>query len=76
MPRRRNRERSQLDGDLLPDWYDDWLMIERERLRQLRVHALEQLAERAMREGRYGHAIDPPSRRSRPIRCARAPTAC
>ena len=49
---------SQLEGDLLPDWYDDWLMIERERLRQLRVHALEHLAERAVREGRFGHAID------------------
>ena len=48
----------QLEGDLLPDWYDDWLMIERERLRQLRVHALEHLAERAVREGRFGHAID------------------
>ena len=28
-------------GDLLPDWYDDWVVIERERLRQLRLHALE-----------------------------------
>jgi DNA-binding SARP family transcriptional activator len=40
-------ERSQLSGDLLPDWYDDWVLIERERLRQLRVHALERIAERA-----------------------------
>lgn len=30
-------------GDLLPGWYDDWLLIERERFRQLRVHALETL---------------------------------
>jgi DNA-binding SARP family transcriptional activator len=35
-----------LDGELLPDWYDDWLMLERERFRQLRLHALEALAER------------------------------
>ena len=32
-----------LAGDLLPDWYDDWLLIERERFRQLRLHALESL---------------------------------
>jgi DNA-binding SARP family transcriptional activator len=49
---------SQLEGDLLPDWYDDWLTIERERLRQLQVHALEQIAERALRRGRFGKAID------------------
>lgn len=30
-------------GELLPGWYDDWLIIEREHLRQLRVHALERL---------------------------------
>lgn len=51
-------ERSELDGDLLPDWYDDWVLVERERLRQLRLHALEQLAERAIGEGSYGQAID------------------
>ena len=27
----------------MPDWYDDWLLIERERFRQLRLHALEAL---------------------------------
>src|SRR5205823_1412820 len=30
-----------LFGDVLPDWYDDWVTIERERFRQLRAHALE-----------------------------------
>jgi len=49
---------SRLEGDLLPDWYDDWLTIERERLHQLRVHALEQIAERALGQGRFGQAID------------------
>ena len=29
--------------DLLPGWYDDWVLIERERFRQLRLHALERL---------------------------------
>jgi DNA-binding SARP family transcriptional activator len=51
-------ESSKLAGDLLPDWYDDWVLIERERLRQLRVHALEKLAERATQQGRFGAAID------------------
>ena len=32
-----------LVGEVLPDWYDDWLLIERERFRQLRLHALESL---------------------------------
>jgi DNA-binding SARP family transcriptional activator len=28
-------------GELLPDWYEDWVAVERERHTQLRVHALE-----------------------------------
>jgi DNA-binding SARP family transcriptional activator len=51
-------ERSQLDGDLLPDWYDDWVLVERERLRQLRLHALERLADHAIGQAEYGRAID------------------
>ena len=31
-------------GELLPGWYDDWVVFERERLTQLRLHALERLA--------------------------------
>jgi DNA-binding SARP family transcriptional activator len=34
-----------LRGDeLLPGWYDDWVVAERERLEQLRLEALEQVA--------------------------------
>jgi DNA-binding SARP family transcriptional activator len=32
-------------GELLPDWYDDWVLIERERFHELRVRALETLSE-------------------------------
>jgi DNA-binding SARP family transcriptional activator len=32
-------------ADLLPGWYDDWVVVERERMHQLRVRALESLAE-------------------------------
>lgn len=45
-------------GELLPDWYDDWLETERERVRQLRVHAVESLAERLLDSQRYGQVFD------------------
>jgi DNA-binding SARP family transcriptional activator len=48
----------ELTGDLLPDWYDDWLDVERERLRQLRLHALEAVAERLLADRRYGEAVE------------------
>lgn len=47
-----------LAGDLLPDWYDDWVDMERERLRQLRLHALEAIAEDLLEQRRYGQAVD------------------
>lgn len=31
---------------LAADWYDDWLVVERERLRELRARALERVCER------------------------------
>jgi DNA-binding SARP family transcriptional activator len=34
-------DRTGLELDLLPGWDEDWVLIERERLRQLRLHALE-----------------------------------
>jgi len=45
-------------GELLPDWYDEWLEPERERLRQLRLHALEATAEGLLESGRTAYAID------------------
>jgi DNA-binding SARP family transcriptional activator len=42
--------------DLLPDWHDDWVLIEAEDWRQLRVHALEALADRLIAAGRWGEA--------------------
>jgi DNA-binding SARP family transcriptional activator len=47
-----------LKGEILPDWYDDWLVIERETHRQLRLHALEALAARLTEIGRYGEAVE------------------
>jgi len=47
-----------LIGDLLPEWDEDWILFERERLRQLRVHALEALCRRLSVRGRHAEAID------------------
>jgi DNA-binding SARP family transcriptional activator len=47
-----------LFGELLPDWYDDWLMFERERVRQLGLHALELLCGRLTDAGRYAEALE------------------
>lgn len=43
--------------DLLPGWYDDWVLLERERLRQLRLHMLEQVARTHLQAGRHGKAL-------------------
>ncbi|MDP5181592.1 BTAD domain-containing putative transcriptional regulator [Blastococcus sp. BMG 814] len=45
-------------GDLLPGWYDDWVLLERERLRQLRMQALEAVAARLLSLGRHGEALE------------------
>jgi DNA-binding SARP family transcriptional activator len=47
-----------LDGELLPGWYDDWVLFERERLRQLRLHALETLALVLAAECRFAAAVE------------------
>ena len=44
-------------GELLPDWYDDWVLVERERFRHLRLHALERACDDLASVGRYGEAI-------------------
>jgi DNA-binding SARP family transcriptional activator len=44
-------------GDLLPGWYDDWVLLERERLRQLRMQALEAVAVRLALLGRHCEAL-------------------
>lgn len=42
--------------DLLAGWYEDWVDHERERLRLLRLLALEAAADRLLREGRVSEA--------------------
>jgi DNA-binding SARP family transcriptional activator len=45
-----------LSADLLPSWYDDWVLIQAEGWRQLRLHALEALAGRLTAARRWGEA--------------------
>jgi DNA-binding SARP family transcriptional activator len=47
-----------LGADLLPDWYDDWMLIERERFRQLRMRALEAACRRLTQEERLDEALE------------------
>ena len=49
-----------IDGgaELLPDWYDDWVVVEQERFRQLQLHALESLAGQLLHGGRSHRALD------------------
>lgn len=45
-------------GELLPGWDDEWIVVERERLRQLQLHALEILCEQLTAAGRFGRAVE------------------
>lgn len=46
-----------LSVDLLPDWIDDWVLMERESYHQLRLRALEALCRRLSAKGRFGQAV-------------------
>jgi DNA-binding SARP family transcriptional activator len=46
-----------LHGDLLPGWYDDWVIYERARLQQLRVQALELTAGWMLKQGDIAAAL-------------------
>lgn len=46
-----------LTADLLEDWYDEWVQIEREHFRHIRLHALEALCQRLVHAGRPVEAI-------------------
>ena len=49
---------SLLGGDLLPDWYDEWVVFERERFHQLRLRALDALCGRLADAGRLDGALE------------------
>lgn len=44
--------------DVLPGWYDDWVIFERERLRQRVLHGLEALSSLLRERGRCAEAVE------------------
>jgi DNA-binding SARP family transcriptional activator len=44
-------------ADLLPGWYDDWVLFERERVDHVRFHALEALARSRLRTGQPQESV-------------------
>jgi len=48
---------SVLTRDVLPDWYDEWVIPEADEWRRLRVAALEALSTRLAAAGKFAHAM-------------------
>ena len=46
-----------LTADILPGWSAAWIEIERERFRQLRLHAIEERSQRLITAGRFHDAV-------------------
>jgi DNA-binding SARP family transcriptional activator len=44
--------------DLLPGWYDEWVIFERERLRHRLLHAMESLIRQLITHGQFADAVD------------------
>ncbi len=44
--------------ELLPDWTDDWVVLERERLRHLELHVLDDRVAALVSRGRVAEALD------------------
>jgi DNA-binding SARP family transcriptional activator len=57
-PTRDNLDAILSGGDVLPDWYDDWVVVEREQFRQLRLLALETLCRDHSTAGSYAAAVE------------------
>lgn len=46
------------EGELLDQWSDDWVLVEREHFRLLRASALERLAKALAEVGRFARAVE------------------
>ncbi|HEY4419667.1 MAG TPA: BTAD domain-containing putative transcriptional regulator [Pseudonocardia sp.] len=57
IPTNHDPDISLLSADILPGWTAPWIAVERERFRQLRLHALEERSLRLTSAGRYAEAV-------------------
>ena len=46
------------DLELLPGWEEEWVELERERVRQLELHLLDDVVSPSVQEGRHGDGVD------------------
>ena len=51
------RELVAFGDDILLGWYDDWVIMERERFRQIRLHALDRIGELLLGANRHCDAL-------------------
>jgi DNA-binding SARP family transcriptional activator len=51
------RELAQFGDDVLVGWYEDWVIMERERFRQIRLHVLDRIGEQLLIHGRLCDAF-------------------
>jgi DNA-binding SARP family transcriptional activator len=57
-PRAESLQVAMFAGVLLPDWYDDWVLIMREQVRHWCLHGLERLADVFLELGDHARALD------------------
>lgn len=50
-------ERDLLEADLLPGWYDDWVVAQQDLHHELRIDMLERLCRAQLDAGRYAEAV-------------------
>ena len=50
-------DEASLQGELLPGWYDEWVITERERVRQIQLHGLEALCALLLGKGNFARAV-------------------
>ena len=51
------RELAFFGGDVLSSWYEDWLVLERERFLTLRLQVLDKFGDQLCANGRFGEAL-------------------
>ena len=50
--------RAGFDLELLPGWSEEWIELERERVRQLELHLLDDIVAHSVEQGRHGDGVD------------------